>query len=49
MAKTITVDQLVYKLEGPRKKVPTYQFGKRTFMEYEKMPGQPEPKNDKPK
>jgi hypothetical protein len=49
MAKTITIDQLVYALEGPKKKVPTYRFGKKVFMEYEKLPGESKVKNDKPK
>lgn len=40
MAKTVTIDQLVYALDGPKKRVPTYQFPKRTFKEYEKPPGQ---------
>lgn len=48
MAKVTTIDQLVYALEGPRKKVPTYQFGKKVFMEYEKLPGESKVKNDKP-
>lgn len=40
MSKSITIDQLVYAAEGPRKKVPTYQFRRRTFSEHEKPPGQ---------
>lgn len=40
MSKTVGIDELVYAAEGPRKKVPTYQFRRRTFKEHEKPPGQ---------
>lgn len=46
MAKEIKIDELVYHAAGPKKKVPTYQFGKRVFKEYEKQPGQHEKQYD---
>lgn len=46
--KTISIDDLVWAAEGPRKPVPTYRFKRRTFKEYEKPPGQ-HVKDDDPK
>ena len=48
MAKKISIDDLVWAAEGPKKKVPTYQFRRRTFREYEKPPGKHE-NQDEPK
>lgn len=46
MAKTISIDEMVYALAGPKPKVPTYQFPRRTFKEYEKPPGKPVRNNE---
>ena len=46
MAKETTIDQLVWAAEGPKQKVPTYQFRRRVFKEYEKPPGQRTTPND---
>lgn len=48
MSKTIGIDELVWAAEGPRKKVPTYPFRRRTFKEYEKPPGQHKPPTQEP-
>lgn len=46
MAKTTTIDQLAYAAAGPKKPAPTYQFGKKTFKEHDKQPGQHEKQYD---
>ena len=46
MAKTISVDQLVYAAAGPHKPEPEYEFRRRTFRRRPKQPGQHETKYD---
>ena len=46
MAKTISVDQLVYAAAGPQQREPEYEFRKRRFKSKPSKPGQHETKYD---
>lgn len=40
MAKTVSIDQLVYAAAGPKPKEPTYEFRRRRFRKVAPKPGE---------